>query len=105
MARVPERCRRASGPAAGAARGHARLPGRRDRPTVAAVLAATTAWAVHAGVDWEWQLTAVSVWMFGLAGLALARRGPATRSGPPRLLRIIAALGCLVLARAGSRGS
>ena len=69
-----------------------------DRPTVAAVLAATTAWAIHAGADWDWELTAVSVWMFGLAGLALARRVPAAGGGPPRLLRLIAALGCLILA-------
>jgi hypothetical protein len=66
-----------------------------DRPTVAAVLAAATAWAIHAGADWDWELTAVSVWMFGLAGLALVRRTPPAGGGPPRLL---AALGCLVLA-------
>jgi len=69
-----------------------------DRPTVAVVLAATTAWAIHAGADWDWELTAVSVWMFGLAGLALARRSPPAGGGPPRLLRLIGALGCLILA-------
>jgi O-antigen ligase len=69
-----------------------------DRPTIAAVLAAMTAWAIHAGADWDWELTAVSVWMFGLAGLALARRAPLAGGGPPRLLRLIAALGCLILA-------
>ena len=74
-----------------------RLPGR-DRPTIAAVLAASIAWALHAGVDWDWELTAVSVWMFALAGLALTREAPAHGSGPPRLLRIVAALGCLVVA-------
>jgi O-antigen ligase len=73
--------------------------GGRGRPEVAAVLAATLAWVVHAGVDWDWELTSVSVWMFGLAGLALARREPAAAgAGIPRLLRIVAALGCLVLA-------
>jgi len=70
-----------------------------DRPAVAAVLAAAVAWAVHAGVDWDWELTAVSVWMFGLAGLALARRGwTAPGRGPARPLRIVAAIGLLVLA-------
>ncbi len=36
---------------------------------------------VHAGVDWDWELTSVSVWMFGLAGLALARRETAAGRG------------------------
>ena len=58
--------------------------GGEDRPGVAAVLAAATAWAVHAGVDWDWELTAVSVWVFGLAGLALVRRRrPRRDAGPP----------------------
>ena len=70
-----------------------------DRPAVAAVLAAASAWAVHAGVDWDWELTSVSVWVFGLSGLALARESPRPRGGgPPRLLRLVVALGCLVLA-------
>ena len=73
-----------------------RGPGRVD---VAAVLAATAAWAVHAGVDWDWELTAVSAWLFGLCGLAFARRPvEATNLGPARLVRVVAALGCLVLA-------
>ena len=63
------------------------------------MLAATAAWAVHAGVDWDWELTAVSAWLFGLCGLALARRPvEATNLGPARLVRVVAALGCLVLA-------
>lgn len=74
-----------------------RLPG---RPPVAAVLAAVAAWAVHAGVDWDWELVAVSVWVFGLAGIALAPAvAPEPRGRPfPRLLRLVAALGCLLLA-------
>ena len=76
-----------------------RLRGR-GRPASAAVLAATAAWALHAGVDWDWELVAVSVWVFGLAGIALARDpASAPRSRPlPRLLRLVAAIGCLVLA-------
>ena len=72
-----------------------------ERPTYAAVLAATLVWAVHAGVDWDWELAAVTIWVFGLAGFALARR-PGGRERParpfPRLLRLVVALGCLVLA-------
>jgi hypothetical protein len=70
------------------------------RPAIAAVLGATVAWALHAGVDWDWELVAVSVWVFGLAGIALARDPAAIpRTRPlPRLLRLVAAIGCLVLA-------
>jgi O-antigen ligase len=67
------------------------------RPEMAAVLAAGAVWAVAASVDWDWELTAVSVWVFGLAGLALAGRGKA--GGVPHpTLRILAALGCLFIA-------
>ena len=69
------------------------------RPATAAVLAAFGTWALHAGVDWDWELTSVSVWMFGVAGIALAspvRERP--RPPMPRLLRLVAALAVLVLA-------
>ncbi|MEA2310585.1 MAG: hypothetical protein QOE28_553 [Solirubrobacteraceae bacterium] len=70
-----------------------------DRAGAAAVLAASTAWAVHAGVDWDWELTAVSVWMFGLAAIALAPVAPRVplRRGMSRPLRVPAAIGLLVL--------
>jgi hypothetical protein len=72
-----------------------RLRGDR-RPAAAAVLAATLAWAVHAGVDWDWELGAVTVWVFGLGGLALAGDGPGW--APPRLARLLMALACLLIA-------
>ena len=31
------------------------------------------AWAVHAGVDWDWQMPAVTLWLFALGGAALSR--------------------------------
>jgi len=69
------------------------------RPAAAAVLAVFGTWALHAGVDWDWELTAVSVWVFGVAGIALASPVPeGARSPMPRLLRLVAALGVLVLA-------
>ncbi|MEA2311532.1 MAG: hypothetical protein QOE28_1500 [Solirubrobacteraceae bacterium] len=83
-----------------------------DRAGAAAVLAASTAWAVHAGVDWDWELTAVSVWMFGLAAIALAPVAPRRRAAAPvpaakpprrglsRPLRVPIAIGLLVLALA-----
>lgn len=71
---------------------------RPNRPAVAAVLAAALAWLVHAGVDWDWELTAITVWLFGLAAIAIASRSPSRRLPMPRLLRLVAALGCLLLA-------
>ncbi len=57
----------------------------RDRPLYAALFAAALAWAVHAGVDWDWQMPAVSLWLAALGGLALARpereRGRAGTTG------------------------
>ena len=44
-----------------------------DRPIYAALFAAWLAWAMHQGFDWDWQMPAVTLGMFMLAGLALAR--------------------------------
>lgn len=44
-----------------------------DRPLFAALLAAGLAWAVHAGVDWDWQMPATTLWLFALGGTALSR--------------------------------
>jgi hypothetical protein len=71
-----------------------------DRPAAAAVLAATVGWAVHAGVDWDWELAAVTVWVFGLGGVALARTSPREPRPLPRLARVVAGLCCLGLALA-----
>lgn len=46
------------------------------RPLYALVLALTATWAVHAGVDWHWEMPAVTLWVFALGGLAIgAPRG------------------------------
>ena len=34
----------------------------RDRTVFAALFAAALAWAIHAGVDWDWQMPAVTLW-------------------------------------------
>ena len=53
-----------------------------DRAVYAAGLAAMAAWAVHAGVDWDWEVPAVTAWLFGLGGLACARApGAGPRTG------------------------
>ena len=43
------------------------------RPLYAALFALTLAWAIHQAVDWDWQMPAVTLGIFMLAGLALAR--------------------------------
>lgn len=72
----------------------------RDRALYAALFAAGLAWAVHAGVDWDWQMPAVSLPFAALGGLALGRPawrgGAAGRFETPRVL----AIGCVVVAAA-----
>jgi O-Antigen ligase len=68
-----------------------------DRVLYAAVLAVIVAWAVHAGVDWDWEQPAVTVLPIALAGAVLASRRP--RVAPPgRVLRVSVGIGLLVLA-------
>ena len=47
----------------------ARGPG---RSVWAALFAGALMWAVHAGVDWDWQMPAATAWVFAAGGLALA---------------------------------
>jgi hypothetical protein len=70
-----------------------------DRAVYAALFAMTLAWAVHQAFDWDWQMPAVTLGVFILAGLALARArdGRAGLSGLPAS-RTLVALGWLVLA-------
>jgi hypothetical protein len=70
-----------------------------DRGLYAALFAVVLAWAVHQAVDWDWQMPAVTVSVFMLCGLALARGrdgGVGLRGLPAG--RPIVALGWLVLA-------
>jgi hypothetical protein len=55
--------------------GLARQLPRSGRSVYAAALAATVAWALEAGVDWQWQMPVVTAIVFSLGGLALAGRG------------------------------
>ena len=47
----------------------------RDRALYAALFSAGLAWALHAGVDWDWQMPGASLWFAALGGLALGRPG------------------------------
>ena len=85
-----------------------------DRALYAALLAAGLAWSLHAAVDWDWEMPVVTLWLFALGGVALARgraapdpadsaaltpesRGAAQRA-LPIALRVAGAAACLALA-------
>jgi O-antigen ligase len=70
-----------------------------DRAVYAALFAVSLAWALHQAFDWDWQMPAVTLSLFMLAGLALARPndGKVGLSGLPGG-RTLVALGWLVLA-------
>lgn len=70
-----------------------------NRALYAALFAATLAWAIHQAFDWDWQMPAVTIGVFALAGMALARRedGRLGRRGLPAG-RTFVALGWLLLA-------
>jgi len=62
---------------------------RRGSPNAAlwaALLTACVAWVVHAGLDWDWELPAVSIWVFAVGGAALGEQPEAAdaRLGPSR---------------------
>jgi hypothetical protein len=79
--------------------GPARLLPAPDRHAAAAVLAAGGALLVHAGIDWDWEMPALFMWLFMAVGTAHALPdGAAPRRGPGRLARVLAGLACLVLA-------
>jgi O-antigen ligase len=83
--------------------GLARRLGGEDRQAYAAVIAMASVWAVHAGLDWDWEMPAVTLWLFALAGLGLSKpvddRVRAKVSFEPgRTIRLVAAVCVGVLA-------
>jgi hypothetical protein len=54
-----------------------------NRPLYAALFATAVAWAAHAGIDWDWEMPAVTVGVIALGGSALATHA---RSARPTLL-------------------
>jgi O-antigen ligase len=72
-----------------------------DRAVYAAVLAAALAWALQAGIDWDWEMPVVTLWIFALGGAALAAsnaRGRLFNRAPARFTRVVMALAVLALA-------
>jgi O-Antigen ligase len=55
-----------------------------QRSLYGALLAVAVVWAVHAGVDWDWEMPVVTLPFFAAAGLALSPRGawPSDRARP-----------------------
>ncbi len=68
-----------------------------DRAAYAAILAMALCWCLHAAVDWDWEMPAVTLPFFALGGLALASGAPRLGS-PGRLTRVSIGIGLLVLA-------
>lgn len=69
----------------------------RDRSLEAVVFAAFLALAVHAGIDWDWEMPAVMVWLFCVGGAAMARSRDAARHGPRPASGARLVLGTVVL--------
>jgi O-antigen ligase len=68
-----------------------------DRVLYGGIFAVIATWALHAGIDWDWELPALSIVPFALGGAALASARP--RIAPPgRLLRVGVGVGLLVAA-------
>jgi hypothetical protein len=79
--------------------GGVRRLGGPERHAYGAFVAAGAMLAVHAGVDWDWEMPALFVWLFGAGGVALAAREGTERWGEiGRTARIAAGLAVLVLA-------
>jgi len=70
-----------------------------DRAVYAALFAAGLAWAIHVGVDWDWEMPAATIWLFIAAGAALASAEAPTGTHQGELRgRNLIAVGWLVLA-------
>ena len=73
---------------------------RSDRSVYAVVLAAGIAWAFHAGIDWDWEMPAVTLWLFAVGGMVLARLGRDPAQMPPPALgaQIAVVTACVAMA-------
>jgi hypothetical protein len=70
-----------------------------QKAVYAAAFAAVAAWLIHAGIDWDWQMPAVTLWLFMVGGVALAGTGDKGFSfSMPKPGRAAIALGLVVVA-------
>jgi O-antigen ligase len=56
---------------------------RRDRGLAAGAVAAAATWALHAGIDWDWEMPAVSLVALVLAGFLIGAAGAPPPTAPP----------------------
>jgi O-antigen ligase len=73
----------------------------RHRPLYAALFAVVLTWLLRAGVDWDWEMPAVTLWLFALGGAAIAasgRRRTPLFGVPSPPLRAALTVACLGLA-------
>ena len=68
-----------------------------NRSLYAALTAAALVWLVHAGIDWDWEMPAVTLWLFAMGGAALACRRPTGIAGLRLHMAVRAAIGVLCL--------
>ena len=61
--------------------------GATDEALWLALFAASVAWSLHAAIDWDWELPAVSLPVFAIGGAALGRAQGRVRTRPARPLR------------------
>ena len=67
------------------------------RSLYGALLAAGVVWALHAGVDWDWEMPVVTLGFFAVAGVALSpRKGSGPGWVPGQNSRMILGLLCLI---------
>jgi hypothetical protein len=67
------------------------------RSTYGALLAAAVLWALHAGIDWDWQMPVTTIAFFAAAGLAIGpRKGAGSGWTPNHGTRLL--LGAFLLA-------
>ncbi len=64
-----------------------------------ALLCGVGAWMLHAAIDWDWEMPAVSIGVFAAGGLALASRREGSRPrAPVRSARVLVGLGVALMA-------
>ncbi|PWU25273.1 MAG: hypothetical protein C5B48_02145 [Candidatus Rokuibacteriota bacterium] len=71
----------------------------RDRAVYGVVFAMSLTWALRAGIDWDWEMPVVTLWVFAVGGIVLARGAreePAEAPAP--VLRWAAAGACVAIA-------
>jgi hypothetical protein len=68
------------------------------RSLYAAVLAVCLVWALHAGIDWDWEVPAVTIGVLSLAAASAAVSSRRVSRPPPTWLRFAAGVACLALA-------